>query len=205
MADEDSKSLDNLKDLMARKAEEESAAKAAAETAPEAAPDAPGEADTPEETATPEAPEAPEAPPEPEPVILAEPKMDAQGRSYATGKRKDAVARVWIKPGAGRVTVNGRDQEIYFARPVLRMLLNQPFAAVGRENQYDVTCTVKGGGLSGQAGAVRHGISRALTFYEPILRGELKKGGFLTRDSRVVERKKYGRRKARRSFQFSKR
>jgi small subunit ribosomal protein S9 len=135
----------------------------------------------------------------------AEPKIDAQGRAYATGKRKDAVARVWIKPGNGRVTVNGRESEIYFARPTLRMLISQPFAAAGRLEQYDVWCTVKGGGLSGQAGAVRHGISRALTFYEPALRTTLKQGGFLTRDARVVERKKYGKRKARRSFQFSKR
>lgn len=135
----------------------------------------------------------------------AEPKIDPQGRSYATGKRKNAVARVWIKPGSGRVTVNGRDQETYFARPVLRMILNQPFEAANREGQYDVTCTVSGGGLSGQAGAVRHGISKALTLYEPALRPVLKRGGFLTRDSRVVERKKYGKRKARRSFQFSKR
>ena len=135
----------------------------------------------------------------------AEPKIDAQGRSYATGKRKDAVARVWIKPGAGRITVNGRDVETYFARPVLRMIINQPFEVVERKGQYDVVCTVTGGGLSGQAGAVRHGISKALTYFEPGLRGALKKVGFLTRDSRVVERKKYGRRKARRSFQFSKR
>ena len=136
---------------------------------------------------------------------LPEPQIDAQGRSYATGKRKNAVARVWIKPGSGRVVVNGRDQETYFARPVLRMLLSQPFEAVARVNQYDVWCTVKGGGLSGQAGAVRHGISKALTLFEPSLRKPLKEGGFLTRDSRVVERKKYGRAKARRSFQFSKR
>ncbi len=132
-------------------------------------------------------------------------KLDEQGRSYATGKRKDAVARVWIKPGAGRITVNGREVERYFARPVLRMLINQPFDVAGRAGQYDVLCTVKGGGLSGQAGAVRHGISKALTLYEPALRPILKKEGFLTRDARVVERKKYGRRKARRSFQFSKR
>jgi small subunit ribosomal protein S9 len=136
---------------------------------------------------------------------LPEPKIDAQGRSYATGKRKDAVARVWIKPGPGKIIVNGREQETYFARPVLRMLLNQPFIAANRAGQYDVMCTVTGGGLSGQAGAVRHGISRALITFEPALRGVLKKGGFLTRDSRVVERKKYGKRKARRSFQFSKR
>ena len=132
-------------------------------------------------------------------------KLDEHGRSYATGKRKDAVARVWIKPGAGRITVNGREVERYFARPVLRMLLNQPFDVADRAGQYDVLCTVKGGGLSGQAGAVRHGISKALTLYEPALRPILKKEGFLTRDARVVERKKYGRRKARRSFQFSKR
>jgi len=132
-------------------------------------------------------------------------KLDKQGRAYATGKRKNAVARVWIKPGAGRVTVNGRDIAVYFARPVLRMLLSQPFQACNRLNQYDVTCSVVGGGLSGQAGAVRHGISRALTNFEPTLRPVLKKGGFLTRDSRVVERKKYGKAKARRSFQFSKR
>jgi small subunit ribosomal protein S9 len=134
-----------------------------------------------------------------------EPKRDAQGRSYGTGRRKDAVARVWIKPGTGKVTVNGRDQEIYFARPVLRMLLKQPFEVCDRANQFDVICTVKGGGLSGQAGAVRHGLSRALEHYEPGLRPALKAHGFLTRDSRVVERKKYGKSGARRSFQFSKR
>jgi len=140
-----------------------------------------------------------------EEIILVEPKIDAQGRAYATGKRKNAIARVWIKPGSGKVSVNGREGEVYFARPVLRMLLNQPFAAADRVGQYDLFCTVTGGGLSGQAGAVRHGISRALVYFEPALRGVLKKGGFLTRDSRVVERKKYGRAKARRSFQFSKR
>ena len=138
-------------------------------------------------------------------IAAVEPKIDEHGRSYATGKRKDAVARVWIKPGSGKIEVNGRDVETYFARPVLRMILAQPFEAAERKNQYDVKCTVKGGGLSGQAGAVRHGISKALTLYEPSLRPALKSGGFLTRDSRVVERKKYGRRKARRSFQFSKR
>ncbi|MCG8593182.1 MAG: 30S ribosomal protein S9 [Kiloniellales bacterium] len=140
-----------------------------------------------------------------EAAAAAEPKLDAQGRAYATGKRKDAVARVWIKPGAGKVTVNGRDVETYFARPVLRMILNQPFLVAERTGQYDVMCTVSGGGLSGQAGAVRHGISRALVSFEPGLRPLLKRGGFLTRDSRVVERKKYGKAKARRSFQFSKR
>ena len=134
-----------------------------------------------------------------------EPAIDEHGRSYATGKRKNAVARVWIKPGLGKITVNGREVERYFARPVLQMLLNQPFDVADRAGQYDVTATVTGGGLSGQAGAVRHGISKALTLYEPVLRRVLKKEGFLTRDSRVVERKKYGRRKARRSFQFSKR
>jgi len=132
-------------------------------------------------------------------------KVDAQGRSYATGKRKDAIARVWIKPGNGKITVNDRDILVYFARPVLRMMINQPFSVVNRAGQFDVVCTVAGGGLSGQAGAVRHGISRALTLFEPDLRPALKQGGFLTRDSRTVERKKYGRRKARRSFQFSKR
>jgi small subunit ribosomal protein S9 len=139
------------------------------------------------------------------PAVEAKPQLDAQGRAYATGKRKNAVARVWIKPGSGKITVNERDSPIYFARPVLRMLLNQPFVVASRIGQYDVVCTVAGGGLSGQAGAVRHGISKALTFYEPGLRPVLKAGGFLTRDSRVVERKKYGKRKARRSFQFSKR
>jgi small subunit ribosomal protein S9 len=134
-----------------------------------------------------------------------QPKRDALGRSYATGKRKNAVARVWIKPGTGKIEVNGRDSPVYFARPVLRMLLNQPFVVTDRLGQFDVWCTVNGGGLSGQAGAVRHGISKALTFYEPGLRPVLKHGGFLTRDSRGVERKKYGKAKARRSFQFSKR
>ena len=132
-------------------------------------------------------------------------KVDKYGRAYATGKRKDAVARVWIKPGAGKIVVNTREVEIYFARPVLRMMIQQPLVAASRAGQYDVICTVAGGGLSGQAGAVRHGISKALTCFEPDLRGVLKKGGFLTRDSRVVERKKYGKAKARRSFQFSKR
>jgi small subunit ribosomal protein S9 len=134
-----------------------------------------------------------------------QPKIDEQGRAYATGKRKNAVARVWIRPGNGKIEINGRDSPIYFARPVLRMLISQPFTVANRMGQFDVWCTVKGGGLSGQAGAVRHGISKALTFYEPGLRPVLKQGGFLTRDSRVVERKKYGKAKARRSFQFSKR
>jgi small subunit ribosomal protein S9 len=138
-------------------------------------------------------------------IVLPEPKIDDLGRAYATGKRKDAVARVWIKPGSGKITINGRDQLTYFARPVLRMMLQQPFEAAERKDQYDVVATAKGGGLSGQAGAIRHGISKALVFFEPALRPVLKKGKFLTRDSRVVERKKYGRAKARKSFQFSKR
>jgi small subunit ribosomal protein S9 len=132
-------------------------------------------------------------------------KVDAQGRSYATGKRKDAVARVWVKAGSGKIIVNGKDYTAYFARPVLQMILRQPMVAASRDTQFDIVATVAGGGLSGQAGAVRHGISKAMTYFEPALRGALKKGGFLTRDSRVVERKKYGRAKARRSFQFSKR
>jgi small subunit ribosomal protein S9 len=133
------------------------------------------------------------------------PKIDAQGRAYATGKRKNAIARVWIKPGKGTITINGRDQEVYFARPVLRMMIAQPFGVTNREGQFDVVVSVEGSGLSGQAGAVRHGISKALTYYEPALRTALKPHGFLTRDSRVVERKKYGKAKARKSFQFSKR
>jgi small subunit ribosomal protein S9 len=132
-------------------------------------------------------------------------KLDKDGRAYATGKRKNAVARVWIKPGKGKATVNGKPLDVYFARPVLRMILNQPLVVANRLTQYDLTVTVSGGGLSGQAGAVRHGLAKALTYYEPELRGSLKKEGFLTRDSRVVERKKYGHKKARASFQFSKR
>ncbi|KCZ82728.1 30S ribosomal protein S9 [Hyphomonas adhaerens] len=136
---------------------------------------------------------------------LVEPKIDAQGRAYGTGRRKEAVARVWIKPGSGKITINGRDQEQYFARPVLRMVIAQPLIEAGRETEFDVIATVKGSGLMGQAGAVRHGISRALVNYEPGLRRVLKPFGFMTRDPRVVERKKYGKAKARRSFQFSKR
>jgi small subunit ribosomal protein S9 len=132
-------------------------------------------------------------------------KLDKQGRAYATGKRKDAIARVWVKPGSGKIVVNDKEFAAYFARPVLQMILKQPIVAASREGQFDIIATVVGGGLSGQAGAVRHGISKALTYYEPGLRGVLKKGGFLTRDSRTVERKKYGKAKARRSFQFSKR
>jgi small subunit ribosomal protein S9 len=140
-----------------------------------------------------------------QPVPKAEPKIDPQGRAYATGKRKNAVARVWIKRGSGQLTVNAREGAKYFVRPVLRMLLNQPFVVTSRLGQFDIWCTVTGGGLSGQAGALRHGISKALVAFEPDLRPKLKQGGFLTRDARVVERKKYGRMKARRRFQFSKR
>jgi small subunit ribosomal protein S9 len=140
-----------------------------------------------------------------EEAIVREPKIDAQGRSYATGKRKNAIARVWIKPGKGKITINGRDQGVYFARPVLRMMIAQPLELTDRAGQFDVEVTVEGSGLSGQAGAIRHGISKALTYYEPGLRSVLKPHGLLTRDPRVVERKKYGKAKARRSFQFSKR
>ena len=148
--------------------------------------------------------EVPAAPPV-STMPLREQQIDAQGRAYATGRRKDAVARVWIKPGSGKVVINGREQAVYFARPTLRLVLNQPFQISEREGQYDVIATVKGGGLSGQAGAVKHGISQALTRFEPALRGVVKAAGFLTRDSRAVERKKYGKAKARKSFQFSKR
>ena len=137
--------------------------------------------------------------------IVREPKIDAQGRSYATGKRKNAIAKVWIQPGKGKITINGRDQEVYFARPVLRMMIAQPMELADRAGQFDVVVSVQGSGLSGQAGAIRHGISKALTYFEPGLRAVLKPNGLLTRDSRVVERKKYGKAKARRSFQFSKR
>ncbi len=140
-----------------------------------------------------------------EPVIVAEPKIDQFGRAYGTGRRKSATARVWVKPGKGKITINGKDQEQYFGRPVLRMIISQPLIEAGREGEFDVVCTVKGSGLSGQAGAIRHGISRALVAYEPGLRAALKPHGFMTRDPRAVERKKYGRAKARRSFQFSKR
>ena len=154
-----------------------------------------------------DAPEAAEAAPEvvTETAVNREPVRDDLGRSYATGKRKDAVARVWIKPGSGKVTVNGKEMDAYFARPVLQMILRQPFQVAGVDGQFDVMATVKGGGLSGQAGAVKHGISKALQLYDPSLRPALKAAGFLTRDSRVVERKKYGKAKARKSFQFSKR
>ena len=145
------------------------------------------------------------SPAAPAEAVQREPKLDKQGRAYATGKRKNAVARVWLKPGKGRITINDRDQESYFARPVLRMMIAQPLQVADRLGQFDVVATVQGSGLSGQAGAIRHGISKALTYYEPGLRAVLKPHGFLTRDSRVVERKKYGKAKARRSFQFSKR
>ena len=162
--------------------------------------EAPAAADTAIETVEAPAPVnvQPEAP-------LREQQLDKFGRAYATGRRKDAVARVWLKPGTGKIEVNGRDQTIYFARPTLRLVINQPFGVTDRIGQYDVIATVKGGGLSGQAGAVKHGIAQALSRYEPALRTAVKREGFLTRDSRVVERKKYGRAKARRSFQFSKR
>ena len=176
---EEKKTLEDLKEITSE-AQTKAAAAAAAAATPTA--DVSDEADAP-----------------------VEPKIDAQGRSYATGKRKDAVARVWIKPGKGVITINGRDQQVYFARPTLRMVVNQPFDVTSRVGQFDIVCTVKGGGLSGQAGAVRHGISKALTYYEPGLRSALKAAGFLTRDARVVERKKYGKAKARKSFQFSKR
>jgi len=163
------------------------------------------EADTAEAQAP--AAETVAAPPPPvqEAAPLREQQLDKQGRAYATGRRKDAVARVWLKPGTGQIVVNGRDQAVYFARPTLRLVINQVFDVTERRGQYDVIATVKGGGLSGQAGAVRHGISTALTRYEPALRTAVKREGFLTRDPRVVERKKYGKAKARRSFQFSKR
>ncbi|MBB5686426.1 30S ribosomal protein S9 [Sphingobium boeckii] len=180
-------SLSDLKDLAA--------------VTPAAEAPAATEAAAPAAAAEEAAPEAPYV----EPMPLREQIIDAQGRAYATGRRKDAVARVWIKPGSGKITVNGRDQEVYFARPTLRLVLNQPFGIAGREGAYDVVATVKGGGLSGQAGAVKHGISQALTKFEPILRAPVKAAGFLTRDSRTVERKKYGKAKARKSFQFSKR
>jgi small subunit ribosomal protein S9 len=177
-------------------------------------PEAPAVAETPAaetETVEATAAEAVEAPAPAAPVVtqpetpLREQQLDKYGRAYATGRRKDAVARVWLKPGTGKIEVNGRDQSIYFARPTLRLVINQPFGVTDRVGQYDVVATVKGGGLSGQAGAVKHGIAQALSRYEPALRTAVKREGFLTRDSRVVERKKYGRAKARRSFQFSKR
>ena len=189
----DKKSLSDLGKLTGQEPEAPAPAPAADPTATEAAPAV--------ETIV-EAPAPinlqPEAP-------LREQQLDKYGRAYATGRRKDAIARVWLKPGSGKIVVNGRDQETYFARPTLRLVINQPFGITDRVGQYDVTATVKGGGLSGQAGAVLHGIAQALTRFEPVLRTTVKREGFLTRDSRVVERKKYGKAKARKSFQFSKR
>jgi len=188
-AEKKAKSLADLGALAAAKPEPAPApepTEAAAETAPV------------EEVAAPAEPQQIEA-------VLREQQLDKFGRAYATGRRKDAIARVWLKPGSGKIQVNGRDQETYFARPTLRLVINQPFGITERTGQYDVVATVKGGGLSGQAGAVLHGIAQALTRFEPVLRTTVKRAGFLTRDSRVVERKKYGRAKARRSFQFSKR
>ena len=193
MAEKKSKSLAELGELTSAK--------------PEAPAPAEAEAATEQVEAT-EAPAAEEEAPTPSgqiQAVLREQQLDKQGRAYATGRRKDAVARVWLKPGSGKIVVNGRDQEVYFARPTLRLIINQVFDVTDRAGQYDVIATVVGGGLSGQAGAVRHGISTALTRYEPALRTTVKREGFLTRDPRVVERKKYGRAKARRSFQFSKR
>jgi small subunit ribosomal protein S9 len=192
MADKKSKSLSDLGELT----KEPTAEVPAAEVDAQAETDVGAVAD--EET-----PAAP--PPVQEAAPLREQQLDKYGRAYATGRRKDAIARVWLKPGSGKIEINGREQEIYFARPTLRLVINQPFGVAGREGQYDVVATVVGGGLSGQAGAVKHGIAQALTRYEPALRGVVKQAGFLTRDPRVVERKKYGRAKARRSFQFSKR
>ena len=178
--------------------------------APQPAPEADGAA--PADTAAADDSAAPDATEEPAPFVpavsnapLREQQLDKFGRAYATGRRKDAVARVWLRPGSGKIVVNGRDQEVYFARPTLRLVINQPFGITDRVGQYDIIATVKGGGLSGQAGAVLHGIAQALSRYEPVLRTTVKRAGFLTRDPRVVERKKYGRAKARRSFQFSKR
>jgi small subunit ribosomal protein S9 len=192
MADKKSKSLSDLGELT----KEPTAEAPAAEVEAQAETDAGA-------VAAEETPAAP--PPVQEAAPLREQQLDKYGRAYATGRRKDAIARVWLKPGSGKIEINGREQEIYFARPTLRLVINQPFGVAGREGQYDVVATVVGGGLSGQAGAVKHGIAQALTRYEPALRGVVKQAGFLTRDPRVVERKKYGRAKARRSFQFSKR
>ena len=192
MADKKSKSLSDLGALTSAAPEAPTPVEA------EAAPAQADAADAPAEEAAPTPSKQIEA-------VLREQQLDKYGRAYATGRRKDAVARVWLKPGTGKIEVNGRDQEVYFARPTLRLIINQVFDVTDRRGQYDVIATVTGGGLSGQAGAVRHGISTALTRYEPALRTTVKREGFLTRDPRVVERKKYGRAKARRSFQFSKR
>ena len=196
----DKKSLSDLGELTNPKPEAPAAAEAGAEaSAPAAAEEAPAEA-----PAADERPGAATQGPQIQ-AVLREQQLDKHGRAYATGRRKDAVERVWLKPGSGRLVINGREQEVYFARPTLRLIINQVFDVTDRRGQYDVEATVKGGGLSGQAGAVRHGISTALTRYEPALRTTVKREGFLTRDPRAVERKKYGKAKARRSFQFSKR
>ena len=192
MADKKSKSLSDLGELTSAKPEAPAPGPAEAATDQVEATDAPAE-------------EAAPTPSKQIEAVLREQQLDKYGRAYATGRRKDAVARVWLKPGSGKIEVNGRDQEVYFARPTLRLIINQVFDVTDRRGQYDVVATVTGGGLSGQAGAVRHGISTALTRFEPALRTTVKREGFLTRDPRVVERKKYGRAKARRSFQFSKR
>ena len=188
-------------------ADKKSLSDLAALTQEQPAAEAPAPAAEASEAAAPAADEAPAAPQTPvqEAAPLREQQLDKYGRAYATGRRKDATARVWLKPGSGKIEINGREQEVYFARPTLRLVINQPFGVTEREGQYDVIATVVGGGLSGQAGAVLHGIAQALTRYEPALRGVVKSAGFLTRDPRAVERKKYGRAKARRSFQFSKR
>ena len=191
----DKKSLSDLGKLTGQEPEAPAPAPAAETTATDAAPAAEA---TPEDSAPAPINLQPEAP-------LREQQLDKYGRAYATGRRKDAIARVWLKPGSGKIVVNGRDQETYFARPTLRLVINQPFGITDRIGQYDVIATVKGGGLSGQAGAVLHGIAQALSRFEPVLRTTVKREGFLTRDSRVVERKKYGKAKARKSFQFSKR
>ena len=197
----DKKSLSDLGELTNPKPEAPAVPEATAEAAP-----APAAArrDRADKTETPDDHGASTQGPQIE-AVLREQQLDKHGRAYATGRRKDAVARVWLKPGSGKIVINGREQEVYFARPTLRLIINQVFDVTDRKGQYDVEATVKGGGLSGQAGAVRHGISTALTRYEPALRTTVKREGFLTRDPRVVERKKYGRAKARRSFQFSKR
>ena len=193
----DKKSLSDLGELTNPKPE--------APAVPEAAAEAAAAAETPAETAPAGDDQGASTQGPQIQAVLREQQLDKFGRAYATGRRKDAVARVWLKPGSGRIVINGREQEVYFARPTLRLIINQVFDVTDRKGQYDVEATVKGGGLSGQAGAVRHGISTALTRFEPALRTTVKKEGFLTRDPRVVERKKYGRAKARRSFQFSKR
>ena len=188
----DKKSLSDLGELTSPKTEAPAAPEPAA---PEAVADAPEGGD--DQGVSTQGPQMQ--------AVLREQQLDKFGRAYATGRRKDAIARVWLKPGSGKIEINGREQEVYFARPTLRLVINQPFGVAGREGQYDVVATVVGGGLSGQAGAVKHGIAQALTRFEPALRTMVKQAGFLTRDPRVVERKKYGRAKARRSFQFSKR